>query len=506
MIRAAVGTSGRWRALVVGLCLIATTRAAEEWIGLSTPHFAIVSEASESKTRGWAVEFELFRRGMMIVMPVEAAAVEPVTLVLFRSDRRLRPFKPLENGEPAKVAGYFARAPGRNIMAISIEGARDDVRELIFHEAVHWHLSGAARTLPLWMEEGLAGLFGNFRLSGNSFVIGANRPGFIRHVRIARPMPFAQLMAVEPGGLTYNGKHGDHTELFYYQSWALMHALIFGTEGVGEVKFAEFIRRPPIGADALGELEAGLGMSAAKLEHTLATHIETGRFRMLQVKFDRSAVEADFKTRVLAAPEVDLALGNLLVGASRAVEAEPYLARATAGLPTDPRGPEALGLLSHVLNRPEDMERNFREAFRRGSRSYLGHFLIGQRELVAATKFTVGAADLGKAAQSLLRSLQLNPRFAPAAESLANLLTLLPERSPDAEAAVHLAVVRFPGNFRILAGVALLEATHGPVESARFAIARARSVPLRSDPVGARILNGAVLLLQTRERAAAAAK
>lgn len=492
-----------WLTAVAGLGLaVAPTRGAEEWIGLSTPHFSVVSEASEAKTRAWAMEFELFRRGMMIVMPVEAAAVEPVTLVLFRSDRRLRPFKPLENGEPAKVAGYFARAPGRNSMAISIEGARDDVRELIFHEAVHWHLSAAARTLPLWMEEGLAGLFGNFRLSGNSFIIGANRPGFIRHVRIARPMPFAQLMAVAPGGLAYNGKHGDHTELFYYQSWALMHALIFGTQGIGEVKFAEFIRRPPVGADPIGEIEAGLGLSAAKLEQMLATHIDGGRFRTLQVTFDRSSVEAGFKSRILAAAEVDLAFGNLLIGVKRAAEAQPYLWRASTGLPDDPRGPEALGAMSQMLDQPDDMERHFQEAFRRGSRSYLGYFLIGQREMMAAMKSNFGAADPTKAVELLERSLQLNPRFAPAAEALANLLTLLPQRSPTAEAAVQLAALRFPGNFRILAGLALLEATHGPVESARYAIARAQGVPLRADPVGKSVLNGAILLLETRERTA----
>lgn len=491
-----------WFPAVAWLGLVATVRGAEEWIGLSTPHFSVVSEASEAKTRAWAVEFELFRRGMMIVMPVEAAAVEPVTLVLFRSDRRLRPFKPLENGEPAKVAGYFARAPGRNTLAISLEGARDDVRELIFHEAVHWHLSAAARSLPLWMEEGLAGLFGNFRLSGNSFVIGANRPGFIRHVRIARPMPVAQMMAIEPGGLTYNGKHGEHTELFYYQAWAMMHALIFGTEGVGRTKFADFLRLPPIGTDPAGEIEAGMGVSVEVLEKTLATHIDGGRFRTLQVTFDRSAVEAGFKSRPLAAAEVDLAFGNLLVGVNRATEAEPYLRRASTGLPDDPRGPEALGAMSQRLEQPDDMERHFTEAFRRGSRSYLGYFLIGQREMLAAMKSNFGAADPTRAVALLERSLQLNPRFAPAAEALANLLTLLPQRSPTAEAAVQIAAVRFPGNFRILAGLALLEATHGPVESARFAIARAQGVPLRTDPVGLGVLSGAILLLETRERIA----
>ncbi len=482
---------------------VAGARGADEWIELRAPHFTVVSEASEAKTRAWAVEFELFRRGMMIVMPVDQEAVEPVTLVFFRSERRLRPFKPVENGQAAKVSGFFARAPGRNILALSIEGARDDVREVIYHEGVHWHLTAAARPLPLWIEEGLAEVFGNFRLSGDSFVIGGYRPEFVRRMRIAKPMPFKQLMTIEPGGLAYNGKHGEHAELFYYQSWALVHALLFGVEGVGQAKFADYIRRPPIGADPTAEIEAGLGVSAAKLDQALATYLERGRSATLQLPFDRSSVEANFTVRSLSAPEIDLALGNLLVGANRAKEAEPYLWRASTGLPNDPRGPEALGLMSHVLQHPDDVERHFTEAYRRGSRGYLGYFLIGQRELQGALQFAFGAADPSKSVESLVKCLQINPRFLPAAESLANLLTMLPQRSPEAEAAVRAAAVRFPGSFRILAGLALLEAMHGSLENARAAIARAKSLPLRGEPTAARILNGAELMLRTRESAGA---
>lgn len=472
--------------------------AADDWIELRTPHFTVISEASESRTRDWAVEFELFRRGMSIVMPIDPAALDPVTLVLFRTDRRMRPFKPQENGKPARMAGYFVRAPERNFLALAIEGARDDVREIIHHEGVHWHLSAAARPLPLWLEEGLAEAFGNFRLKGDSFVIGATRPEFMRRIRIDRPIPFARLMAIEPGGLAYNGKHSEQTALFYCQSWALVHALVFGSEGVGHLAMADYIRQPGGNGPALAEFEKELGVTAATLDEKLASYIVTGRFRPLTFPFDRSAVESEFAVRRIATAEADLALGNLLIGVGRAGDAQPYLARALAALPNDPRPFDALGAMSYQLEQNDDAEVHFRAAIRHGSHSYVGRYFLGQRSLRDALRFSFGPPDPTESAQAFMECLRLNPRFVPAAEALSAVVGLLPERSADAEVLVRTSALRYPSNLKIQAGIALLEAVHGDPATARHALERVRATPV-SDPNLAFILNEAARRLENRQ-------
>jgi hypothetical protein len=105
---------------------------------LTAPGFTVISEASEAKTRAWAIEFELFRRGISQLLPVEPGRLQPVSVVLFASAGRFEPFKPLENGKPARIDGFFVRIPGRNVIAISVGGAREATRERIFHEATHW--------------------------------------------------------------------------------------------------------------------------------------------------------------------------------------------------------------------------------------------------------------------------------------------------------------------------------------------------------------------------------
>ncbi|MSU51642.1 MAG: hypothetical protein EXS37_21555, partial [Opitutus sp.] len=315
------GVSRLGRILFTAVLLVGTAVRADDWLELRTPNFTVISEVSEKRTRNWGVEFELFRRGMSLVMPVDPAAVEPVTLVLFRTDRRLRAFKPMEEGKPSRIAGYFAQAGGRKFIALSVEGALDGVREVVFHEAVHWHLAAAERPRPPWLEEGLAAVFGNFRMSGSHFMIGAFRPEFMRHVQVAKPLPFAKLFGMGADGLGYNGMHADMTALFYQQAWLTVHALIFGTEGVGTVPLAKYLQWPPTHPDPMKDFASGFGVDVAKMDERLANYLARGRFCTLTYSFDRRAVEAGFSLRAASAAEVDLTMGNLLVGAGRAPEA-----------------------------------------------------------------------------------------------------------------------------------------------------------------------------------------
>lgn len=473
----------------IGVATISPVRC-DDWIELRTPHFTVFSEASESRTRAWATEFELFRRAMMIVMPVDPSAVEPVTLVLFRSDRRLRPFKPVEGGKPSKVAGFFARSPGRACIAIAIDGARDDVREVIFHEGVHWHLASSDRALPLWLEEGLAGAFGNFRLSGNSFVVGSHRPEYMRYVGIAKPMPFEKMAAADFTGLKFNGQHAELTELFYCQSWLLVHALFFGVDGVGYLPLAQYVGGRPSDDDFTRDLEKGLGISVATLDKRMADYMAGGRFRTLTFPFDRTAVEAGFALRRPSAAEVDLMLGNLLVGVGRPADAEPYLLRALAGMPADVRPVEALAAMHLWQNRiPQALER-YREAFRRGHESYLGHFVMARSALREAySNMPVSLhLDVRDAIQHLAAALRLNRRFVLGYEAMSPLASLLRGEHEEVERIMTDGATRYPANPRIQLGLALTQIRRGKSQAARDIAQKTRPLILPEDDIARALL------------------
>ncbi len=489
------------RRVVLGLAwaglAVATPARADDWIEVKSPYFTVVSEASESRTRAWAVQFELFRQAMQTLMPMPPGAVEPVTLVLFRSDRRLRPFKPVEHGKPAKMSGYFSRALGRNVIALAIDGDWEIVQQVVCHEGVHWHMAGAARDLPRWMEEGLAEVFGNFEIAGNEFIVGKPRPDYRTNVRVMKPMPMATLMTREQ--LAYNGKHGRETKLFYYQSWAMMHALLFAPDGMGYANFAKFLNQTPGSDDPVKELELGLGRSAADLQRMLETHLERSRVNYLRVKFDRKSVEANFKARPLAAGEADLVLGGLLLCVNQLEEARAYLLRAEAALPDDPRTAESWALLNLAQGDMDGMERQFRTAFRRGSESYVGHYLLALQEWQAAGRSVAGEVGITKAVDEYLACLRLRPQFVPAMEDLASIVTYLPERSVQAEVMVRFAALRHPRNFRIVGGLALLDATYGTLDEAQATWVRLNKLPGQDDPVSRQLLAAVKAKMQLRE-------
>src|SRR4051812_44150580 len=83
--------------------------AGGKWLKVSTPHFTVLTAASEAIARARAIELEQFRGALQAALPVPVERLRPVTVVLFKNRRTLEPFLPLENGRPAKIDGYFAR-------------------------------------------------------------------------------------------------------------------------------------------------------------------------------------------------------------------------------------------------------------------------------------------------------------------------------------------------------------------------------------------------------------
>src|SRR5260370_39398939 len=83
--------------------------AKEKWINLHTKNFNIVSNADEGATRQLGSNLEQFRYVFSQLFNVKGVEPVPVTVIVFKSDGAFKPFKPLYNGKPANVAGYFQR-------------------------------------------------------------------------------------------------------------------------------------------------------------------------------------------------------------------------------------------------------------------------------------------------------------------------------------------------------------------------------------------------------------
>lgn len=476
----------RWVPIACLFLVVGTRGAAGgDWVRIGTPHFTVFSEASEGKTREWALQFEIFRHAITAVLPVNPALLDPVTLVLFASERGLRPFKPVENGKPAQISGFFLRVPTRHTIALAVEGARDDVRRVIFHEAVHWHLSAAARTLPRWMDEGLAEVFSSFSISGDLFEVGGPPGDPLRRMRTTPPLPIAELLAVD--ALQFNGQHTELTNVFYSQSWALMHSLLFDSGEAGLARMAAFLGTPASEQGVARDLETRLQVTPADLERRLATYLQAKWLNVRRFTIDRAAIERGFAAGRAEPGEVDLALGNLLVGLGRWSEAEPYLQRGRERRPHDARGLEALAACALATQRTDAARALLEAAVQRPNATFAGYSKLA--EIWSAEIATGAASDVAAAYAEtiahLQQALRLNPRFRPAYEQLVAVARSLPRADPIVGAWLAAGLLQFPESWEIRLGNAIHALKAGNRDSGRAHLEAARRL-VPGDRVGAR--------------------
>jgi hypothetical protein len=202
--------------------------AAAEWKRLDSPNFVIVGDVSARDLRQVATRFEAFRETLnrVFTSQVTAAAV-PTVVFVFSSDRVFRPFRPLFQGKPVELAGYFASGGTANYIAMRRDLDEHGMR-VVFHEYAHLVIANATSAAPLWLNEGLAEFYSTFEVTsgGREALIGKAIPEHVLLLRRTRRLPLEELLGVTHDSPLYN--EGERRSVFYAQSWALTHMLMLG--------------------------------------------------------------------------------------------------------------------------------------------------------------------------------------------------------------------------------------------------------------------------------------
>jgi TonB family protein len=304
--------TGRLRCLLLFALLgtiLSSASAAERWLRARTAHFEMLSSASESESRRILTSLEQFRANFLASFPFRGASEPRTTIVLFDSDRQFRPYKPLYQGRPKEVAGFFL--PGSDEVTIAmttdVGGGEMDVTEVIFHEYVHLLLHVRDARLPVWLNEGLAELYSTFLVTGKNVEFGAAKDRHVEVLSRSALLPLTRLFAVNHNSPDYNESH--RAGIFYAQSWALTHFLVCGEDRSNGPKLARFIEN----VSRSGETEEGFreafGADPKAFELALRRYFDGGRYYKRTVPALLSNLEVKF------APATDLerelALANL---------------------------------------------------------------------------------------------------------------------------------------------------------------------------------------------------
>src|SRR5687768_13586549 len=94
--------------------------AADKWTRVQSKNFVLVGSAAEREIRDVAENLEVFRTAFsrFFAQAKDGSSVA-TTVVVFKSDQAFKPFKPVYQGKPANIAGYFQGGADLNFIALS---------------------------------------------------------------------------------------------------------------------------------------------------------------------------------------------------------------------------------------------------------------------------------------------------------------------------------------------------------------------------------------------------
>jgi tetratricopeptide (TPR) repeat protein len=339
---------------VLIICSSAVSQTNDTWRSVRTNHLFVIGNADAEKLRQVAAWLELFHSAFahLVSRNVIDSSV-PTTVIIFRDDGSFTPFKPRYQGKPVNVAGFFQPGNDVNYIALSLDATGRDPFSIAFHEYVHVHLRDNVPGAPVWLNEGLAELYGSLQFSGNDALIGAPLP-YIHLLRQQELLPLKTLFSIGHSSPHYNEQ--DKTGIFYGQSWALVHYLMLGDRGRQE-QFRRFLQLVSSGNDAEKAIENAFGISLPTLEEDLRNYLRRGNLtaqRIANVDAQNYASYTATQRSSLTEGEANYYLGDLLLHQGRYAEARNYLTRATKLAPDFALAHYQLALLNFITNQDLD--------------------------------------------------------------------------------------------------------------------------------------------------------
>ncbi len=420
------GRAAMFRRLLPIVLLLAAPLApardkTETWLQVSSPHFVVVTNASEKQGRRVADQFERMRSVFHTAFPKAQVDPDAPIIVLAIKDakdfRALEPEAYLAKGS-LKLGGLFLRAADKNYVLMRLDAEGEHPYAVVYHEYTHLLLSKSAEYMPLWLNEGLAEFYQNTDIRDKEALLGEPSADDILWLRQNRLLPLATLFTVDQNSPYYHEENKG--SIFYSESWALTHYL--------EMKeFAEKTHHVPDYLDLLSKQVDPITAATRafgdlkQLQKELESYIhQTSGFLQLKMMTTTEVDDSAFKVQTLTGAQSDAVRADFLAYNSRTADAESLLDHVLQEDPNNVSAHETKGFLEFRQGHLEDAKKWYAQAVQLDSQSYLAHYYFAAIAMNGARD----ASDQEQVESSLRAAIKLNPSFAPAFDRLAVFLAM----------------------------------------------------------------------------------
>ena len=348
-------------------------QAKDTWTEVRSKNFTLIGNAAEKDIRQVANRLEQFRTVFGLLFPnVKLNSPVPTTVIVFKSNGSYKPFKVNPN-----VSGYFQ--PGEDVNYVTLTSEKSSAEQpyrTIFHEYVHLLVEntlGAA--VPLWFNEGLAEYYSTFDVQDGDrkVILGDLVDNHVLYLRENKLVPLRTLFAVDYKSPYYN--EGNKMNIFYSESWMLMHYLLQGEGQKRRPQLGQFMdllrSKVPIAEAFQRAFETNL----ESFEKSFKSYIQGANYKATGLAFEKKLdFDSDLKSAPLSEAEAQAYLGDLLSHTRRYDDAETYLQKALSLNPDLPLAHTSLGMLRVRQNRLDDARQYLAKAVAGDSQNHLAHY------------------------------------------------------------------------------------------------------------------------------------
>jgi len=447
------------------------------WTMVRTASLTVIGDQPPKTLRDVAIQIEQFRTVLTgLVRNAERPLSLPTIVFVFGDQKSIQPFLPLYKDKPLAVAGYFQGGLDANVMLLSLEGFEES-SQIVYHEFTHLLVRNAVRSIPTWLNEGLAEYYSGYRLESGAKSATIGRP-LPHHVLLLREryLPLAELIAVDRTSPLYN--EGSKRSIFYAESWALTHYVLTqmpnGPSAIN--RYSSAIAEGRTADDAFRD---AFGTTPLEFDKMLRAYVTRLIFNLQRVEVtDGIGSVPPGPPRTMTAAEANAWLGDLQRRVGRETEAATRIEDAVRAGPGSPIAHVALGLLRVEQQRGSEALDALERAAQMAPDDFLTQFLHGSW-LLRIDRSESGPT-IDKAITALKRAVAANSSSADAYSWLAYAQMLSKSTLGEAHASIDKAVQLAPGRLEFLlrlADIRILEGDYGRAKALLTQIAAVKTDP-----------------------------
>jgi tetratricopeptide (TPR) repeat protein len=439
------------------------------WVEVRSPDFVVASNAGEKQARHVAREFEEIRSVYHDALPkMRLDLGKPIIILAAKNENSMKALLPEYWEQKGRLhpAGLYLPSEEKHFVALQVNAEGENPYHALYHEYTHAILHVNFPPLPLWLDEGLAELYGNTTIGDKESLVGKPDTSHLALLQQSKLIPLETLLQVDHTSPFYNEQN--RASVFYAESWALVHFLLMDPEARKENLFGKFVdawNKSGNQVDAARQTFGDLKRFGQRIE----SYARQERFFVGRVKSEVQTDEKGYPTRALPEPESLALRGDFHLHRGRMPEAKAMLDEAAKQDDHLALAHEALGL---YYFRQQDMDNAAKELQRAtdlDSKSFLTYYFFALLNLQQAH----GTPESWPQAESSLeKAIALNPNFAPAYGSLSSLYALRRESQDKALTAARRAMQLEPGTLGYAVNLGYVLLNMGKQDEARALAAR----------------------------------